>query len=178
MAAWRFLLPALLLAACQEAPPPPETPQPAVRISGWVTDEANLLSAEDEELLADAARLVERERGHQFVIVTVPSLRGRPILDFSVDLARAAGIGRAGHNDGLVLLVAPSEKLARIEVGYGLERRVTDPYAARVMNEEMLPRFRRNDFPGGIKAGSAALIARLRSPQTDAAIAAADGIVQ
>lgn len=146
-------------------------------LTGRVVDQANLLPPADEERLAQASTALEHDVGPQFVIATVPSLQGRRIEDYSVQLARSWGIGSAVHNDGVLLLVAPAERKVRIEVGYGLERRVTDPFAARVIREQMIPRFQAGDFAAGIAAGSAAIIARLRSPMTERQIAAEDHLL-
>lgn len=175
--AWWPAVAGLLLAACQGAAPPAPAPDWLPELTGRVTDEADLLLPADEQALARASERVERERGHQFVVVTVDSLHGRSIEDFGLALGRTWGIGRRDHNDGLILLVAPNERKVRIEVGYGLERRITDPYAARVIDRHILPRFRDGDFRGGIRAGSDALIERLTSSASDAQIARIDGIV-
>ena len=171
----RALILALLLAACGSTPPAagPDFPE----LTGRVVDEADLLLPAQEQQLARASEALERDMGAQFVIVTVPTLQGYPILEYSVDLGRSWGIGSAERDDGIILLVAPSERKARIAVGYGLEKRVTDPYASRVLEERILPRFREGDMAGGIMAGSQALVERLRSRQSDDQIAAEDGLV-
>jgi uncharacterized protein len=171
-----FLALALLLAACGRGEPAPAGPQfPA--LSGRVVDQANLLSPEEEARLTASSEAVERETGPQFVIVTVPSLQGYSIEEFGVQLARAWGIGNRERNDGVLLIVAPNERRVRIEVGYGLERRVTDPFASKVLREQVLPHFREGRMPAGIFAGSEAIIARLRSRQSDREIAAQDHLV-
>ena len=179
---------ALALAACGSAPPtaasaaapagstwgaPPVFPA----LTGRVVDQANLLTPMQEQRLAAASAALQRVMGAEFVIVTVPSLQGHSIEDYGVRLGRTWGIGSRARNDGILLIVAPNEHEVRIEVGYGLERRVTDPFAGRVLRERILPRFRAGDFPGGIAAGSAAIIDRLRSRQSDAAIAAEDHVL-
>ncbi len=175
----RLLLAALLFAAmpaCEAAPPPERGPRfPA--LTGRVVDEADLLTPVEEQALAAQSAAVERETGAQYVVVTVPSLQGYDILDYGVRLGRHWGIGRKGVNDGLLLIVAPAERKVRIEVGYGLEKRVTDPFAAKVLREQVLPAFTAGRLPLGIKAGSDALIARLRSKAKDAEIAKQDGVV-
>lgn len=147
-------------------------------LTGRVVDEADLLTPSDEQALNVKLSALEREMGPQFVVVTVTSLGGRPIEQYGVQLGRRWGIGDKERDDGLLLIVAPNERKARIEVGYGLEKRVTDPFAAKVMREQLLPRFREGDFRGGIAAGSDALIARLRSKASDEAIAKEDMVVQ
>jgi uncharacterized protein len=160
--------PAVLALACCDAPEArgervaAVRPAPAIALTGRVTDAADLLTGEQErEIEAKLVRL-EQDTGHQFVVVTAPSLGGRDVADFTKDLANSWGIGRAEYDDGLVLLVAPNERKARIAVGYGLERVLTDATCAMIMQQRVIPRFRNGDLPGGINAGADALIARLR----------------
>ena len=171
----------LLAGACDQSAPP--APSAALYSPGWpeltgrVVDRAELLSPEKEAELSRKSESLEKEVGPQFVIVTVPSLNGLPIEKYSIDLARHWGLGDKERNDGLMLLLAPSEHKVRIEVGYGLEKRVTDPFAAKVIREHMLPRFENGDFAAGIVEGSDALIERLRSKASDSEIAKADLVV-
>jgi uncharacterized protein len=168
-----FLLPA---AACgREAPAQAGPHFPA--LTGRVVDEADLLSPAQEAKLAGKLAAVEKEAGPQYVIVTLRSLQGYRIEDYGYRLGRQWGIGSKARNDGLLLIVAPAERKVRIEVGYGLERRVTDPFAGKVIDERALPRFREGHYPEGIEAASDALIDRLRSKATDAQIARLDGVV-
>lgn len=95
------------------------------------------------------------------VVVTVPTLGGADIATFTRDLANSWGIGRKGHDDGVVILVAPNERKVRIAVGYGLENVLTHDLCKQIIDEQMLPRFRQGDLPGGIESGANAVIARL-----------------
>lgn len=95
------------------------------------------------------------------VVVTVPTLEGQEIAAFTRDLGNAWGIGRIGKDDGVVLLVAPTERKVRIAVGFGLEEQLTDAVCQHIVDAEMLPRFREGDLPAGIAAGADALIERL-----------------
>ena len=170
---------ALLLAACdvEGAPTSPAADIQFPDLTGRVVDEAGLLTPEQEQRLDETSAAVERDVGPQFVIATVTSLQGRTIEDYGVYLGRHWGIGDAERNDGVILLVAPNERKVRIEVGYGLEQRVTDPFAARVLREQVLPRFSEGDMADGIIAGSEAIVARLRSRQSDREIAVDDRLV-
>lgn len=162
--------------ACDRAPaiePSPNFP----KFTNWVVDQADVLPPAEEARLTAAAAALQHEVGPQFAIVTVPSLEGRTIENYSVHLARTWGVGSKKRNDGLVMIVAPNERQVRIEVGYELEQRVTDPFAARVLRESVLPRFREGNLVDGIKDGSARLIGRLRSKASDRDIAAEDGVV-
>jgi uncharacterized protein len=174
-----LLLGLLLLgsSSCEKAPPVVRDTSGLPALSGRVVDGADLLSPAQEARLSAKSEALEKEVGPQYVVVTVASLGGRPIEDYGVNLGRHWGIGHKGRDDGVLLIVAPSERKIRVEVGYGLERRITDPFAGRVIREQALPRFREGKFPEGIEAASDALISRLRSKAKDAQIARADGVV-
>jgi uncharacterized protein len=174
-----FLALGLLAAGCgaQGETSDAQTDNRFPALSGRVVDRADLLTPAEEQRLTAVSAALEREVGPQFVVATVPSLEGQPILFYSVDLARRWRIGHRERNDGVLMLIAPNERKARIEVGTGLERRVTDPFSAKVMREQLLPRFREGDMAGGIIAGSQAIVGRLRSRQTEAEIAAQDGLI-
>ena len=171
---------ALLLAAvpaCEAAPPPPQPAPSFPALTGRVVDEADLLTPADEQAIAARSEAVERETGAQFVVVTVKSLQNYSIEDYGVRLGRHWGIGRKGVNDGLLLIVAPAERKVRIEVGYGLGKKVTDPYAAKVLRDRVIPAFKSGAFEEGIKSGTDALIERLRSRASDSEIRKLDGVV-
>ena len=131
-----------------------------------VVDRANVIPAERERALVAELAAVERDAGPQFLIVTIPSLGGRRIEDVGVELGRRWGIGDARRSDGVLLIVAPNERRVRIEVGYGLEASLRDERCAEIVDRDILPRFREGDLVGGIEAGSAAIIARLRASPT------------
>ncbi len=95
----------------------------------------------------------KRPTGHQLVVVTIPSLHGQDIATFGVDLGRRWGVGRKDIDDGVLLIVAPNERKARIEVGYGLEKALRDEEAGRILRDAILPAFRAGDMPKGITAG-------------------------
>jgi uncharacterized protein len=176
----KTLLLALLLlggAGCEKAPPVVRDASGSPALSGRVVDAADLLSPAQEGRLSAKSEALEKAVGPQIVVATVKSLNGLPIERYSLDLARRWGLGDRNRNDGLLLLVAAAEQKVRIEVGYGLERRITDPYAGRMIREQVLPHFRQGDYPKGIEAATDALIARLRSKASDSEIARTDGVV-
>ena len=96
------------------------------------------------------------------VVVTVPSLGGEDVAKYTLRLANRWGIGRKGFDDGVVLLIAPNERKVRIEVGLGLEQILPDSLCSRIMENVIIPKFRKGDLPGGIDAGVTSLIERLR----------------
>ena len=136
-------------------------PKPSVRLDGRVTDAAHILSTDFRAKLSAKLERFENKTHHQLVVVTVSSLGGRDVANYTRDLSNAWGVGRKGYNDGIVLLVAPNERKARIAVGYGLETVLTEPVCRQIIDATMLPRFRHGDFTAGIEGGSDALMARL-----------------
>jgi uncharacterized protein len=150
-------LPLLLLAIAVVQAAEPEFPP----LSGRVVDRAGLLSERDEQELESALARFETETTNQIVVVTLESLQGLPIEEYGYQLGRHWGIGRAGKDNGALLLVAPEEREVRIEVGYGLEGELTDAQSRTIIETRILPHFREGDFAAGIKAGVAAMIATL-----------------
>lgn len=132
------------------------TPIPKVR--GYVNDTAGLLSPgtrqEVELFLAD----FRRSDSTQIAVLTVPSLEGEDLEGYAIRVAQAWGIGQKGKDNGALLLVAKAERAVRIEVGYGLEDRLTDLLAGRIVDQEIVPRFKTGDFDGGVKAGVKAMV--------------------
>ena len=122
-------------------------------LTGRVVDAAEVLPPRTVARLTEATAVLERATRHQLAVATVPSLSGRTIEAYSLALARRWGLGRACVNDGVLLLVAPSERKVRIEVGYGLEKALPDEETARILQRDVLPAFRAGDVPGGIERG-------------------------
>ena len=124
-------------------------------------DDAGLLAPEQEARLAAQSAELEKATGHQLVVVTIPSLHGQDIATFGVDLGRRWGVGRKDVDDGVLLIVAPNERKARIEVGYGLEKALRDEEAGRILRDAILPAFRAGDMPKGIAAGVDGIISEI-----------------
>ena len=121
-------------------------------LTGRVVDEAGILSASDEtELTLELANL-EGLSTDQIAIVTVPSLQGYAIENYSIGLARKWAIGQKDKDNGVVVLVAPNDRQVRIEVGRRLEPYLTDTMAKLIIENSILPGFRRGDFAGGLKS--------------------------
>ena len=141
---------AFALAACTwPAAAEPQFPE----LTGRIVDQSALLTPDDRQAIEAELKALEEKSTDQIVVVTVPSLQGYPIEDFSYQLGRKWGIGQAGKNNGILLVVAPAERKVRIEVGRGLEPIMTDVLSGLIINNAILPAFRRGDFSGGIRAG-------------------------
>jgi uncharacterized protein len=139
----------VLLALCPQAEAQPKFPA----LTGRVVDEAQLLSPAEEQELTQTLADLEGKATDQLVVYTTNSLQGYPIEDFGYQLGRHWGIGQAGKDNGVVLIVAPKDRKVRIEVGRGLEPQLTDTMSKLIIENAILPAFRRGDFPAGIKAG-------------------------
>jgi uncharacterized protein len=138
------------------------------KLTGRVVDDAHMLSPATAASLTQKLQTLETQSGRQLVVVTVPSLQGLEIEDYGYRLGRAWGIGDAKTDSGALLIVAPSERKVRIEVGYGLEGVVTDALSSVILQSAVLPKFRDGDMEGGVVAGTDALIQQLALPDDQA----------
>ena len=136
-------------------------------LSGRVVDQANILDANARAGIDRKLADLEAKTGTQLVVVTLNSLQGYEIEDFGYRLGRAWGIGQKGKNNGALLIVAPNEHRVRIEIGYGLEGTLTDAISRLIIENGILPRFRANDFAGGIVRGVDDLIQVLSGDAQD-----------
>jgi uncharacterized protein len=154
---------AVLLAAT------PAYAQTFPKLTGRVVDQADVLTPQQEAELSAKSETLEKNTGRQFVIATVRSLEGRTIEDYGYRLGREWGIGSEQKDDGVILLVAPSDRKVRIETGYGARVFLTDAVSSIIIRESILPRFREGDLPGGIAAGAGQVITMMELPPAEAA---------
>lgn len=122
-------------------------------LTGRIVDEAGLLSGQDVAALNQELSALEQATTDQLVVVTLKSLQGYAIEDFGYQLGRHWGIGQKDKNNGILLIVAPNERKVRIEVGYGLEPVMTDALSKLIIENAILPEFRKGDYAAGIRAG-------------------------
>jgi uncharacterized protein len=171
-----LLLPLLALsgAVCDAKAPAAgaQVPPPIVRVTsadalppltGRVVDGAEMIGAQAEAALAERLEALEKETTDQLVVVTVESLKGEPIEKLGLRLGNGWGIGQKGINNGVLLIVAPAERRARIEVGTGLEGLLTDERAQRIMDRKIVPACRKGQCERAVEDGVAAIAKLLRS---------------
>lgn len=147
---------ALFLCACDSAP---QVPEPTKEF--FVNDYANVMDNTTEDRIVDmGSRLQNTDGAHrvQVVVLTVESLNGRPLEEYSLDVARTWGIGDEKENNGVLILLALEERESRIEVGYGLEGALNDAKTGRIQDQYMLPYFRNDDFSTGLVQGYSAIV--------------------
>ncbi|MFC3607558.1 TPM domain-containing protein [Stutzerimonas tarimensis] len=137
-----------LLASAQQLP----------ALTGRVVDSAELLEPPTEARLTQMLAAHEGATGEQLVVVTVPDLQGGSIEEFGIALGREWGIGQEGEDNGALLIVARDDRRVRIEVGYGLEGRLTDAQASVIINRIIVPAFQQGEFERGIVEATEAMI--------------------
>ena len=142
-------------------------PLPAVALdvpaaTGYVVDRAGLLSPGTRLKLEQFLENFEKSDSTQLAVLTIPSLEGEALEGYAIKVAESWGIGRKGKDNGALLLVSKAERKVRIEVGYGLEGRLTDLLAGRIIDYEITPRFKEGDFDGGVIAGVASMAEAVR----------------
>lgn len=131
-------------------------------LTGRVNDLAHLLQPTTVRHLETVLEELERSDSTQLAVVTIPSLEGDNLEAFSIRLAEAWQIGQKGRDNGAILLIVPKERKIRIEVGYGLEGRLTDLTAGRIIREVISPQFKLGHFDQGVSDGVAAMIQTVR----------------
>jgi uncharacterized protein len=128
-------------------------------LHGHVNDYAGMLSPETAQKLEAELTGFEKSDSTQIVILTIPALSEENIEDYSIRVAENWKIGQKGKDNGVILLVAKQERKVRIEVGRGLEGKLTDLISGRIIRNEIVPYFRIGDFNRGVENGVSAIIA-------------------
>ena len=136
-------------------------------LTGRVVDQANIMTPESRSELETKLKDLEDKSGIQLVVATVKSLQGGDIETYANELFRAWKLGQAQKNNGVLLLIAPNEHRVRIEVGYGLEGTLTDALSSVIISSAIVPRFKANDYSGGIERGVDGIISVLNGDTAD-----------
>jgi len=131
---------------------------PVPPLKGRVTDLTGTLSADQIAALDKRLGAFEARKGAQIAVLLVPTTQPETIEQFGIRVAEQWKVGRTKVDDGAIVIVAKKDRALRIEVGYGLEGAVPDLKASRIIREIITPRFRENDFYGGLAAGTQALM--------------------
>jgi uncharacterized membrane protein YgcG len=125
-------------------------PEEKISIEHRIQDNANLLSADQEDSIFALIQKVDSEVGSQIAVYTIDSLGDQKLEEVSLNKASTMGLGRATHNDGILITIAVKDRMVRIEVGTGLENVIKGEVADQVIREEIAPRFREKRFGLGI----------------------------
>ncbi len=135
-------------------------------LSGYVNDNARLLSSSESSQIENYLAAVENSSGAQIVLLTIPSLEGDSLESFSIRVAEKWALGQSDRDDGILLLVAFKEKKIRIEVGYGQEAVLTDVVSGYIIRNVIVPEFKRGDFVNGIAKGLQAISGTITGKET------------
>jgi len=127
-------------------------------LTGRVVDLAGVLPVYDSTQLTEQLKAHEEKTGNQVAVLILPSLEGEPLEEYSHRVATTWKLGQKGTDNGVLLLIALKERKLRIEVGYGLEGTLTDLKSARIIRQEIAPHFKAGDLPGGVRAGTDAIL--------------------
>jgi len=131
-------------------------------LSGRINDLAGMIPADTAGRIESKLAAFEDETGAQIAVLTIDSLEGDALEDYSMRVVETWKLGRAERDDGLLLLIARDDRKMRIEVGYGLEGRLTDLQSGRILNEILRPEFREGRFGEGIEQGVDAIIGTIQ----------------
>lgn len=132
------------------------------KLQDRVNDYAEILSPATEGQLNSVLQTLESTDSTQIVVLTIKSLQGDSLEDFSLRVVEQWQIGQKGLDNGALLLVAKDDRKIRIEVGYGLEGKLTDLTAGRIIKNVIAPRFQQGNFDQGIIDGVGAIVATAR----------------
>jgi uncharacterized protein len=135
-------------------------------LRGHVNDYAAMLSPGAAQELEASLNAFETSDSTQIVVLTIPTLEGETLDGYSIKVAEAWRIGQKKIDNGVILLIAKQERKIRIEVGRGLEGKLTDLVSGRIIRSEISPRFKAGDIDGGIKSGVAAIMAVVKGEYT------------
>lgn len=152
------LLGAALLLAMLCLPAAAKTEYPKPTTDFFVNDFAGCLSSDDAAYMQSLGEALYKATKAQVVVVTVESLDGESIEDYAIGLGREWGIGDEKTDSGVLLLLSSGDREVRIEVGYGLEGRLTDGKTGRILDNYAMPYLRNNDFSTGLRQAYAALV--------------------
>ncbi|MFH1653278.1 MAG: TPM domain-containing protein [Pseudomonadota bacterium] len=129
--------------------------------TGFVNDFAQAISQATASKLEQTLSSFEKQTGIEIAIATLPGSDGGDIDQMAVDLYQEWGIGKKGVDKGVLILLIPSERWGRIEVGYGLEGAINDAYAGRIRRDVMFPYFKKGDIDNGLIAGVSTILNRI-----------------
>ncbi len=157
---WLLALLALGSSAAWAALPP--------RPTGPIADLAAIIPDDQERQLDARLRAYNHATGRAVIVATVPSLDGQDVARYAQELAQAWDISGKETTEGVLLLVAPTERKLRIHAAIGSQGRLPDGLASRIIRETITPQFKANDFGGGITAGVEQVITQLDRDPIDA----------
>jgi uncharacterized protein len=135
---------------------------PVPPLVAHTNDYAGILSAPTKQELERELTQFEKTDSTQIVVLTIRSLEGENLEEYSIKVAEAWKVGRKGVDNGAILLIARDERKIRIEVGRGLEGKLTDLVSGQIIRNRIAPKFKAGDFDAGVKDGVHAIMEVVR----------------
>ena len=129
-----------------------------LNFNGFIADEANLLPDSVENDLNMTLWDLQKKSGADLVVVTLPTLNGKSVESVALDIGRSYKLGAVGKNNGMVFLTAPNERRMRIELGTGLENKISMKKLEEIRDYDILPYYKKNDYKNGITRGTYLLV--------------------
>lgn len=165
--------------ASPQVDPPSDGKAAAVPVlQARVTDRTGTLSSEQRSALESRLAKLEKEKGAQVAVLLVQTTQPDTIEQYATRVFERWRLGRKGVDDGVLFVVAVKDHTLRIEAGYGLEGAIPDAVAARIINEQITPRFKQGDLPGGIDAGVQSIERLVRGEGLPAPLGVTQGAIQ
>jgi len=149
-------------------------PIPVPKLTGRVVDLTGTLAAPERDALAAKLAAFEARKGSQVAVLLVPTLGTETIEEFATRVTDEWKLGRAGVDDGVLLVIAKQDRRMRIQTGRGVQGVLTDALSKRIVAERVAPHFRTGDFAGGIDAGVEAILKAIEGEVLPAPAAKAD----
>ncbi|PIR20842.1 MAG: hypothetical protein COV45_04605 [Deltaproteobacteria bacterium CG11_big_fil_rev_8_21_14_0_20_47_16] len=147
----------LVCAGIAYAIPMDQVPNPKSSAGLWVQDQAQILGPAYIQLINNVAEQLHDKAGVEMALVTVDNLDGESVENYANTLFNRYGVGEAGKDNGILILIARDDRKTRIEVGYGLEAVINDAKAGRILDQTAIPWFHDNQFGRGLYETSKAL---------------------
>jgi uncharacterized protein len=132
------------------------TNQNIPEVTGYIDDSANLLDADTKASLTTTLTEFAKTDKGELAILTVPSMNGLNIEEFGIRVGEKWKVGKAGIDNGVIIIIALSERKVRIEVGRGAN--ITDAQAGQILDNKMVPKLKQGDWNGAVKAGTEEII--------------------
>jgi len=122
-------------------------------LDGPVNDYAHMFTTSEIQELNSYLYTIDRQSDLQIAVLTIPSLEGDNLESYSIRVAEKWQIGQKGKDSGVILVIVAQDRKLRIEVGYGLEDRITDAQSSRIIRSVIAPQFKKREYGKGVLLG-------------------------
>jgi len=131
-----------------------------------VNDFTGTLTEDQRQALENKLVAFDDSTSTQIAVVIIPTLNGKDVADYNIELGRAWGVGGKENNNGVILLIAKGDRKLNISTGYGLEGALPDLTAKQIIDQIIVPNFKGDDYYRGIEEGTDAIILAVKGEYT------------